>query len=119
MSVPQSQANPTGTIREEFEGKSYDLRLTMRGIASLQATYGNNVAGLLDGTAGDVPNFAALIDLVSLALQRGSKLPKEEAEDIADAMLTADTMIVGRIIAAAFPNEATEGNGKKRKKAGV
>uniref|UniRef100_UPI0040482988 hypothetical protein n=1 Tax=Yoonia sp. TaxID=2212373 RepID=UPI0040482988 len=107
--------DPTGTIHEDFQGKSYDLRLTTRGIATLQDKYGNNVAGLLDGTAGDLPKFGALLDLVSVSLQKGSKISVEEADEIADEMLTHDTEIVGRIISAAFPEEKS-GNVKKPKK---
>ena len=108
-------ADLTGTIHEVYDGKSYDLRLTMGVIGSLQAQYGNSIAGLLDGTAGDIPNFNALIDLVSLALQKGSGLEKEVADVLADDMLTKDVGLATRIISAAFPSAS--GNAKKPRKA--
>tara|TARA_R110000851_G_scaffold110994_2_gene233925 strand:- start:4323 stop:4655 length:333 start_codon:yes stop_codon:yes gene_type:complete len=98
-------AEPTGTIHESFGGKDYALQLTFRGIATLQEKYGNNIAGLLDNTAGDIPAFAPLLDLVSLALQKGSKLSAEDADEVSESMLTADTEIVGRIIGASFPEK--------------
>lgn len=93
-------ADITGTIREDFGGKVYELRLTMRGLARLQDKYGNNVAGLLDGTQGNIPNFGALIDLVAVSLVG---VDTGDADEVADNILTSDTEIVGRIIAAAFP----------------
>jgi hypothetical protein len=104
--------NPTGVVLESFGGKDYRLKLTMRGIAELQKKYGKSIGGLLDGTAGDIPDFNPLIDLVSLALQRGEKMKPEDADEIADNMLTADKEIIGRIIAAAFPEAVP---GKKTK----
>lgn len=109
-------ADVTGTIRETFDGKSYDLRLTMRGIASLQAKFGNNIAGLLDDTGEAVPDFNALLALVSAALQKGSGMDAEAADDLADEMLTKDQAIFKRVIGAAFP-EPKMGNAKKPKKA--
>ena len=110
----------TGTIHEVYDGKSYDLRLTMRGIATLQSEYGNNVAGLLDGSAGDLPDFNALLSLVSIAIQKGSGMDAGAADDLADDLLTKDPEIVGRIISAAFPDEKEQKSGnvkKPRKKA--
>lgn len=101
----------TGTIRAEHDGKTYALRLTMRSFAELQAKHGANVAGILDGTAGAMPSFAALIDVVSLALQRAEAMPAEEADRLADELLTADIKLVERLIAAAFPD--AEGNGAR------
>ena len=110
----------TGTIHEVYDGKSYDLRLTMRGIATLQSEYGNNVAGLLDGSAGDLPDFNALLSLVSISLQKGNGMEPVAADELADDLLTKDPEIVSRIISAAFPDqkEQKSGNVKKpRKKA--
>lgn len=105
-------ADATGTIRETFGGETYELRLTMRGIAALQAEFGKNIAGLLDDTAEGFPDFAPLLALVSTALQKGSGMTKEAADDLSDEMLTADPQLVGRVIHAAFPEQAV-GNGKK------
>jgi hypothetical protein len=111
-------ADPTGAFHLEHGGKSYELRLTMRGIAKLQAKHGRNIAGMLDGTAGDIPDMMAVLDLVSEALQKGSGLSPEEADDVADELTTHDTSIVGSVVATAFP-DMKEGNGKaKRGRAG-
>ena len=116
----------TGTIHEVYDGKSYDLRLTMRGIATLQSEYGNNVTGLFDGSAGDspdspsLPDFNALLSLVSISLQKGNGMDAGAADELADDLLTKDPEIVSRIISAAFPDqkEQKSGNVKKpRKKA--
>lgn len=112
-------ADVTGALREDFGGKTYEFKLTARVIAKLQAVHGNNVAGLLDGTAGAIPNFGAVLDLVALSLQMGSKLSDDEAEEIADAMLMQDTEIVGRIIRAAFPDVEDAKPGKPRKPKGA
>lgn len=105
--------DPTGAVEVEHGGKAYCLRLTMRGIARLQAKHGRNLAGLLDGTAGTFPDMGAVLDIVSEALQKGSAIEADEADDLADELATADPMIVGRIVTAAFP-EQTEGNGKTK-----
>lgn len=105
----------TGTVHEVFANKSYDLRLTMGSIGLLQDKYGNNIAGLLDGTAGEIPNFSALVTLVSVSLQKGSGLDAETADGLADEMLTKDIGLAERIITAAFPS--APGNAKKPKKA--
>ena len=107
--------DPTGVVEIEFDDKEYKLRLTMRGIARLQAKHGRNLAGLLDGTAGSFPDMAAVLDIVSEALQKGSGLKADKADDIADELATADPMIVGRIVTAAFP-DAAEGNAPKKAK---
>jgi hypothetical protein len=104
--------DPTGAVEVEFGGKSYSLRLTMRGIARLQAKHGRNLAGLLDGTAGDVPDMGAVLDLVSEALQKGEGIAAAEADELADELATANPMIIGLIVTAAFPDP--EGNGKTK-----
>lgn len=99
-------ADITGEMIETFGGREYTLRLTMRGIAALQAKHGKNIGGLLDGTAGDIPDFGPLLDLVSLALQKGHAMTPEEADALADDLLTADPQIVGRIVSSTFPDAA-------------
>lgn len=108
-------ADPTGTVEVEFGGETYCLRLTMRGIARLQAKHGRNLAGMLDGSAGAIPDMEAVLDLVSEALQKGQDMKPAEADDLADEMATADPLLVGRIIAAAFPDP--EGNAKPKRAA--
>lgn len=104
--------DPTGALEVEHGDKTYCLRLTMRGIARLQARHGRNLAGLLDGSAGDIPDMAAVLDLVSEALQKGEGIKAAEADDLADELATADPMVVGRILGAAFPD--LEGNAPKK-----
>ena len=106
--------DPTGVVEVEFGGETYSLRLTMRGIARLQAKHGRNLAGMLDGTAGAMPDMAAVLDLVSEALQKGHGMKAGEADELADELATADPMIVGTILAGAFP-DAEAGNVPKKK----
>jgi len=108
-------ADPTGALQHEHGGKTYELRLTMRGLAKLQGKHGLNIAGMLDGTAGDIPNMGAVLDLVSEALQKGSGLSAEQADELADEIATANTAIVGEIIMTAFPDQAGNGQAKKGK----
>ena len=108
--------DPTGAIEVEHGGKTYCLRLTMRGIARLQAKHGRNLAGMMDGTAGNFPDMAAVLDIVSEALQKGHGLKADQADDLADEIATADPQIVGLIVNAAFPS--AEGNALKKKAAG-
>ena len=104
--------DPTGAVEVEFAGETYSLRLTMRGIARLQAKHGRGLAGMLDGTAGDVPDMAAVLDLVSEALQKGQSIKAAEADELADELATADPGIVGKILAGAF--NGSEGNAKTK-----
>lgn len=113
-------ADITGTVRARHDGRDYEMRLTMRGLAVLQDKHGDNIAGLLDGSAGSTPRFGALIDMVSLALQKGSGMGSNEADELADELLTADVGIIEKIITATFPNatvEGVRGNGRKPKAA--
>ena len=102
-------ADVTGTVREEYAGNEYRMRLTWRSIATLQAEYGNNVSGLLDGTAGDNPPFAPMLDIISLALQKGEKMEASRADDLADEMLTANPDLLERVLKTAFPDAVVEG----------
>jgi hypothetical protein len=106
-------SDPTGTLEVEHGGETYSLRLTMRGIARLQAKHGRNLAGMLDGTAGSFPDMSAVLDIVSEALQKGHGMKADKADDLADEIATADPTIVGAIVNAAFPDP--EGNAKKGK----
>jgi hypothetical protein len=107
--------DPTGVSVEKHGGKSYEMRLTMRDIAALQAKHGNTIAGLVDGSAGNIPAFAPLLDIVEAGLNRAG-VSDDDLEDIADDMLRADKEIVGRLILTAFP-EVNAGNVKRPKKA--
>lgn len=108
-------ADATGALHYEFGGKAYTLRLTFGGIAQLQARHGNDLAGLLTGNTGPIPPFAVMIDMVAVALQKGMKMPAEEAGDLADDMLTDDKGMFERLMRAAFPDAV--GNVEAPKKA--
>src|SRR5690606_10942214 len=98
-------ADVTGALHHEFNGRGYTLRLTLGGIAKLQAKHGNDVGGLFaEGGIEGVPPFGIMIDVVAAALEKGERLPGDEAADLADDMLTADPRLVERLIAAAFPS---------------
>lgn len=107
--------NPTGSFEYEFDGETYELRLTMRGLARLQAKHGRTLGGTLDGTVGDIPDMNIVLDIVSEALQRGG-MDAKKADDLADEIATADPSIVGEIMATAFPDP--EGNAPKAKRKG-
>jgi hypothetical protein len=104
-------ADVTGTIHIEHGGKQYALRLSMGGIAKLQAEFGRDIAGLLSGAANEVPDFAAILRVVEVALEKAQpSLSQEKIKDLADDIASTD--LVGKIIAAAFPDvEADAGNG--------
>lgn len=110
-------ADITGALHHEFGGKTYCLRMTMRGIAKMQALHGNDLGGLLreseEGAPAGVPPLAPALDLISIALQRGENMAQEEADVLADDMMTAERALSSRVLAAAFPDvKATPGNGK-------
>ena len=99
-------ADATGALHHEFNGKTYTLRLTMRGLAVLQDMHGSDLGGLLSDGGSAMPMLAPALDLISVALQRGEGIAKEEADDLADEMMTADRNLTQRIMAAAFPDVA-------------
>jgi len=111
-------ADITGALSVEHNGTRYMLRLTMRGIAQLQAEFGRDIAGVLSGEAGAIPDFAAILRIVEVALQKGQPgMIASEVAAVADDMATPD--LVGRIVAAAFPDAEAQavGNGKRPKAA--
>jgi hypothetical protein len=107
-------ADITGSLTVEHGGRSYSLRLTMRGLASLQAEFGNSLGGMLDGEANAIPNFALLLRIVEVALGN-----VDDKEQVADALLSDDVTIVERIMAASFPAlvDGASGNGKRATRA--
>lgn len=107
-------ADVTGTLRHDYEGKTYSLRLTCLGLAKLQDIYGSDLGGLLSGRfdgegATEIPPFRLMVDVVATALEKGEKMGADEALDLADEMVTADKPLMGRVLATAFP-EAQPGN---------
>lgn len=105
----------TGALHHPFGGRNYALRLTFAGIATLQGRHGNDLGGLLTGTVEGIPPFAIMLDMVSVALQKGEGMPADAADNLADDMLTADKSLVDQIVRAAFPE--TAGNEAAPKKA--
>jgi hypothetical protein len=106
--------NPTGALQYEFGGETHEMRLTMRGLARLQAKHGRTLGGMLDGSMGDIPDMNVVLDVVSEALQRGG-MDAKKADDLADEIATADSEVIGAILMTAFPDQG--GNAKPRGKA--
>lgn len=104
-------ANITGEITTTVAGKEYVLRLTMRGLATLQDEYGQDLAPILSVKPGQMPHFGICLRLVELALK---KRHPDATPDLADDILTEDPEIVGRIIQAAFPDADSKAAGKQR-----
>lgn len=108
-------ADVTGALHHEFGGKTFTLRLTLGGIAKLQAKYGNGLGGMLDGTIRGTPPFGIMIDVLAVALEKGQQLPADQAADLADDMLTAGVSLFEELMKAAFPDLAKAGNAKAPK----
>lgn len=100
-------ADVTGALHHQFKGKTYTLLLTMRGVARLQGIHGNDLGGILTGVNA-VPSFLVLLDIVAEGLRKGGDLNEADADDLADAMLTADKKLAERVLQLAFP-EAAQG----------
>ncbi|KFI24325.1 hypothetical protein [Paenirhodobacter enshiensis] len=100
-------ADVTGTLHREFGGKTYALRLTMRDIATLQGDYGDDLGGWLSETPPRILNFGFAVDVISLAVSRGSKIAeRREADEIADELFTADRELFTAVMSATFASEA-------------
>ena len=90
-------------------------------MAKLQDIHGPDLAGLLSGRyegegKNEIPPFKLMVDIVAAALEKGERMPADEAQDLADDMVTADKPLMGRVLSTAFP-EAQEGNAEAPKKA--
>lgn len=106
----------TGTLHHQFGGREYALRLTIGGIARLQAKHGADLGGLLTQTedaAPKIPDFAVMLDIIQVALEKGGVAPDGSA-DLADDMLTADIELASRLLQAAFPAAAKGARGKAK-----
>lgn len=120
-------ADVTGTVRVTHEGAEYTLRLTMGGLATLQAEFGRDLGGLLnqkkveaieEGGEDEIPDFKTLLRIVEVALAKGMPaLEPARVTDIADNLLTADQGILGRLLESAFPDAAASSGNVKRPKA--
>jgi hypothetical protein len=85
----------------------------MRGMAQLQSEFGRDIAGILTGKAGEIPDFGAILRIVEVALAKGNpSLSAEQVKELADDMATPD--LVEAIVKAAFPDaEGDAGNGQR------
>lgn len=107
-------AKALGEIDFDLDGETYCLRLTMRGIATLQDEYGQDLAPILDLKPNQLPHFGVCLRVVELAL---AKHHPDAGAETADDILSDDMGIFGRIIAAAFPTPEPEAKPGKKKAA--
>lgn len=108
-------AKMLGEVNVSVGGESYCLRLTMRGIATLQDEYGQNLEPILALKKGELPHFGVCLRVVELALQR---YHPEAGPDVADDILTQDMAIFGTLLEAAFPQAEVQAQEKKIRAAG-
>jgi hypothetical protein len=106
-------ADVTGTHWHEHAGTRYAFRLTMRGMAQLQAEFGRDIAGILSAKSDEIPDFAAILRIVEVALAKGNpSLDAEKVKALAEDLATPD--LVGAIVQAAFPDAGdSAGNGRR------
>ncbi|RNF35389.1 hypothetical protein [Paracoccus methylarcula] len=112
-------ADITGALHITHDGRELTLRLSMAGLGRLQNQHGPSIGGLLDENRGEdqLLNFGILVDAVSIALQKGMRMDSEEADDLADDLVSADQGIVARLLEAAFPEpQVAEKTGAARGK---
>jgi hypothetical protein len=114
-------ADVTGTVRATLGQNEYTLRLTMRGLATLQGEFGADLGGLLSGKVaeGAIPDFNIMLRVVEIALAKGMPdMTADRVRDVADDLVTDDQTILERIMQAAFPDvAAAAGNVKRPKRA--
>ena len=109
-------AKMLGEVNVSVGSETYCLRLTMRGIATLQDEYGQNLEPILGLKEDQLPHFGVCLRVVELALQR---YHPDAGPEVADDILTQDMGIFGQLMEAAFPQaEAQAVEGKKKKAAG-
>lgn len=108
-------AKMLGEIDVNVGGESYCLRLTMRGIATLQDEYGKNLEPILALKKNELPHFGICLRVVELALHRHHP---DAGPDVADDILTQDMTIFGTLLEAAFPQAEVEDAEKKMKATG-
>lgn len=105
----------TGTLHHSYGGKEFILRLTWGVLAKLQAKHGENFLDRLNAIDGKLPPFGLMLDIVSESLVKGGS-DAESAPELADDMLTADPGLIGRLMAAAFPDAAGNVAGRRQEK---
>lgn len=107
-------ADMTGTLRREYSGKIYAMRLTPLGIAALQDTYGNDFLAHIEQTKG-LPNLRMFVDIVAQALVKGEGLSETDARSVADDLVGADMALPMAVITAAFPESKDAAEGSEAK----
>lgn len=70
-------ADISGALHHTFEGKTYTLRLTPRGLAHLQADHGLDLPGALSKGYEGTPPFGVLGGIVTEVLKKGEGLDEE------------------------------------------
>ena len=105
-------AQITGVVTAAHGGTEYSLILGMAGLARLQQEYGKDLAPLMAMfEEGQMPDFAVLLRVTELALQRHHP---EADSHLADDLLAADITVAVRVINAAFEGlQAQGGQGGK------
>jgi hypothetical protein len=104
-------ASIVGEVAVKADGKTWTQRLSLRGLATLQDEYGTDLQQIIGIEAGAIPHFGAILRVIELALK---KHHPEATPDDAEAILTADLSVFGRVIEAAFPAaEVNDAPGKR------
>ncbi|WP_411839246.1 hypothetical protein [Paracoccus sp. ME4] len=100
-------AQITGVVTAVHDGTEYSLILGMSGLARLQEEYGKDMAPIVAMfEEGEMPDFAVLLRVTELALQRHHP---EGGRELADDLLTADITVPVRVINAAFEGLQAQG----------
>ena len=99
----------TGTLHVQHEGRDLALRLSWGALAKLEAMHPAIVNALLRDAGASEVTVQFILDAVSVALQKGSRIDAAEADELADALLTADPDLFKRLMTTASPG-ASRGN---------
>ena len=104
-------ANSTGMLTVTVDGKDYRLWLGFSGLANLQEKHGSEFISRLDAPddapEGWLPDFAILRDMLLEALER---FHADEADRwLVDEIWAASPDVVGKLLAASFPDQVQSG----------
>lgn len=101
-------ANAKGTFLAKAGGVSYTLSLGFSGLADLQAEHGQDVLEKLEPPEGAsaqwVPDFAIVVSLVLVALQRNHS--EEATRWTVDDLIQENPDLFDKLLSAAFPSDA-------------
>jgi hypothetical protein len=104
-------AKAVGEVIAKVGGQEYCLRLTMRSLATLQDEYGQALAPITAVKPGEIPQFGVCLRMIELALKKHH--PEADAS-VADDIFTDDMEIIGRLLAATFPDIEDKSGGKPK-----